>query len=404
MEFAERVKFMKASEIRELLKVTEKKDIISFGGGMPGTDSFPVSEIRKIIKKILNERWESALQYGTTEGFIELRKELTKMMRKIGIRCGINEIIITTGSQQALDLIGKIFINPGDIIAVELPTYIGAICAFNSYQPRYLGVPMDDEGILTEYLEKKIKEEKAKGRKIKFIYTIPNFQNPTGITMSHERRKHLLEISYENEIPIIEDDAYRFLYYSKKPLYPIKSMDKLGLVTYTSTFSKILSPALRLGWVVGREDIIDKIVLAKQGADLCSNAFSQQIAYEYIRSGAIEKQVEKIRRIYKRKRDLMIDSIKKYFPEGTNYTIPEGGLFVWVELPKNLRINTSEIFERAIKEKVAFVHGSAFFVERKNNRTMRLNFSNMSEEKIIEGIRRLALVIREVKNNFNSKD
>lgn len=391
VDYADRVKGMKASEIRELLKLTQDPKMISFGGGMPSPHSFPVKGIQKIADKILKKHGAQALQYGPTEGIKQLRESLINRMKKKGIKCNEDEILITSGSQQALDLMPKIFLNPGDFVVVECPSYIGALIAFNAYQPKFISISMDDNGMDTYELEEKIKEHK--GKPIKFIYTVPTFQNPAGVTMSLERRKHLLEIARKYKILIFEDDAYSELRYSGKPIPSIKSLDKDGNVIYTSTFSKILSPGFRLGWVIADKDIIRKMVIAKQGTDLSSNIFVQYIADEYIRSGMIDKQIPKIKKMYKRKRDIMLRVLKKHFPKGCKWTKPAGGLFIWVTLPSH--IYTKEMFKEAIKEKVAYVHGEAFCVEGKGHNEMRLNFSNTDNDKIEIGIKRLAKIIKE---------
>ncbi len=391
MRYAKRTKMMKASEIRELLKITEKPEIISFGGGMPSPHSFPLKMIDKLTDDVELKHGKIALQYGPTEGFGLLRDALIKRMRKKGIKCKREEIIITTGSQQVLDLVPKILINPNDFIVIESPTYVGALTAFNAYQPRYIPISMDENGMKTDELEKKLKKIKKRER-IKFIYTVPTFQNPTGITMSLERRKHLLEIAERYDLIILEDDPYSELRYSGKPLPPIKKFDKNGIVIYTSTFSKILSPGFRLGWAIGNKEIIRKMVIAKQGVDLCTNTFVQYIAYEYIISGLIDKQIPKIRKMYKKKRDIMLKALKKYFPKGTKWTKPNGGMFLWVKLPGN--INSKKLFKEAIKEKVAYVHGAAFCVDGKGYNEMRLNFSNTDDDKIEIGIKRLAKIIK----------
>jgi 2-aminoadipate transaminase len=392
MKYADRTEFMKASEIRELLKLTEDPEIISFGGGMPSPKSFPINFVKKIIKKVLNEHGAQALQYGPTEGITPLREILIKRMENTrDIRCNLDQILITSGSQQVLDLAPKVLINPGDYIVVESPTYIGALTAFNAYQPKYIPVQMDKNGMKTDELEEKIKENKNKP--IKLIYTIPTFQNPAGVSLSLERRRHLLEIAETYGIPILEDEAYSELLYSGKPLPPIKSMDKNDLVIYTHTFSKVLSPGFRLGWVVGNEEIIRKIAIAKQGADLCTNMLVQFIAKEYVESGFIDKQIPKIRRMYKRKRNIMLKALKENFPDGSTWTKPNGGMFIWVTLPE--KIDTKEIFSDAIMAKVAYVHGAAFCVDNSGHNTMRLNFSNTDDDKIEEGIKRLAKIIKE---------
>jgi len=392
MKYADRTNFMKASEIRELLKLTEDPDIISFGGGMPSPHSFPVKIVEKIAKKVLEKHGPQALQYGPTEGITPLRELLIKRMEKTrNIKCNLNQILITTGSQQVLDLFPKILINPGDYIVVECPTYVGALTAFNAYQPNYIPVQMDEDGMKTHELEEKIKTNKDK--QIKFIYTIPTFQNPDGVSLSLERRKHLLEIAETYDIPILEDEAYSELIYSGKPLPAIKSFDKRDIVIYTHTFSKVLAPGFRLGWVVGNEEIIRKIAIAKQGADLCTNMFVQFIAEEYVRSGLIDKQIPKIRKMYKRKRDIMLKALEKHFPKGSSWTKPNGGMFIWVRLPEG--IDTKEMFADAIKAKVAYVNGTAFCEDGSGQNTMRLNFSNTDDNRIEEGIKRLAKLIKE---------
>jgi len=380
---------MKASEIRELLKITQQPEIISFGGGMPSPDSFPVKIIDKISRNVLKKHGPQSLQYSPTEGLKELREEIIKRVGKMGIKCNLDNIIITSGSQQALDLTAKIFLNPNDYVFLELPTYLGAIVAFNAYQPNYIPIHMDDEGMLTNELEEKLKG--LNRSKTDFVYTVPTFQNPSGVTMPLERRKHLLEIAEEQDLFILEDDAYSDLRYSGKSIKSIKSMDKNNRVMYIHTFSKTLSPGFRLGYVIGDEERVRKMTIAKQGADLCTNTFVQYIAYEYLKSGSIDKQVVKIIKMYKRKRDIMLKSLEKYFPKGCEWTKPDGGMFIWATLPSN--IDTRELFDDAIKEKVAFVNGSAFRVDGKGHNTMRLNFTNTDDKRIEVGIKRLGRLI-----------
>jgi 2-aminoadipate transaminase len=392
MKYADRTEFMKASEIRELLKLTENPDIISFGGGMPSPNAFPIKTVERITKKVLEKHGVQALQYGPTEGITPLREALIKRMKKTRkINCNLEQIIITSGSQQVLDLTPKILINPGDYIVVECPSYVGALSAFNCYQPSYIPIGMDENGMKTDALEEKIKANREKP--IKFIYTIPAFQNPTGVSLSLERKKHLLEIAEQYDILVLEDEAYSELNYSGKSVPSLKSMDKSGKVIYTHTLSKVLSPGFRLGWLVANEEIIKKMSIAKQGVDLCTNMLAQFIAEEYIRSGYIDKQIPKIRKMYKKKRDIMIKALEKHFPEGSRWTKPEGGMFIWVSLPE--RIDTKEMFLDAIKAKVAYVNGAAFCVDGSGRNCMRLNFSNTDDDKIEEGIKRLAKIIKE---------
>lgn len=393
MKYADRIKGMKASEIRELLKVVQDPTIISFGGGMPSPDSFPVKDIKKITAKVLKEHGKQALQYGTTEGLENLRKSIAKEMKKVGIKCSKDEILITTGSQQALDIIAKVFLNPKDFVAVENPTYLGALTAFNSYQARYVPIQMDKEGMITDELEKKLAECKKQKKQVKFIYTVPTFQNPSGLSLSLKRRKHLLEIAAKHKIPIVEDDPYSELRYSGKPLPSLKKLDRKNLVIHFGTFSKNLSPGFRLGWVVADKKTIRKFVIAKQGIDLCSNVVCQYIADEYLRSGLVEKHLKKVRRMYKRKRNIMLKALKKHFPKEARWVKPEGGLFLWVTLSG--KIDTEKIFWKAPKQgKVAFVHGAAFCSDEKGHNMLRLNFSNTDDDKIEKGIKRLARILK----------
>jgi 2-aminoadipate transaminase len=392
MKYADRTKFVKVSEIREILKLTENPDIISFGGGMPSPKSFPIRFIKKALNDILDKKGPQALQYGPTEGITPLREAIIKRMKKTrDIKCDLDQIIVTTGSQQVLDLTSKILVNPGDRVIVECPTYVGALTAFNIYQEHYIPVPMDKDGMRTDILEDKIR---ACGRKpIKLIYTIPLFQNPMGVSLSLERKKHLLEISEKYDIPILEDEAYSELIYSGKVPPPLKSMDRNDMVIYTHTFSKFLSPGFRLGWVVADPETIKKIAIAKQGADLCANMLVQFVAEEYLRSDLIDKQIVKIRKMYKKKRDIMLDALEKHFPDGSSWTKPDGGMFIWATLPKD--IDTREMFPDALKEKVVYVNGAAFCTDGSGRNCMRLNFSNTDDDKIEEGIQRLAKVIKD---------
>ncbi|MFH1474210.1 MAG: PLP-dependent aminotransferase family protein [Candidatus Aenigmatarchaeota archaeon] len=390
MKYADRIKKMKASEIRELLKITQHPEIISFAGGLPSPDSFPVDIIKKISDKILKEHGPQALQYGPTEGIGELRSTIVRRLRKEGIKCYEDEVMITSGSQQVLSLTAEIFLNPKDYVVIESPTYIGALVAFNAYQPKYIHVSMDDNGMIISELERKLRG--IKKSKIDFIYTVPTFQNPSGITMSLERRKQLLEIAEKHDLMILEDDAYSNLRYSGKCVPSIKSLDKNRRVIYTHTLSKSLAPGFRLGYVVAEREKLRKMAIAKQGADLCGNIFVQYIANEYIKSGLIDKQEYKIIKMYRKKRDIMLKALEKHFPKGCKWTHPDGGMFIWVTVPS--KIDTRDLFVDAIHEKVAFVHGAAFRVDGKGHNTMRLNFSNTDDKKIEVGIKRLGNLIK----------
>jgi 2-aminoadipate transaminase len=392
--FSSRAKKFRKSEIRELLKVTQIPGIISFAGGLPNPEAFPIKIIHKCIDNIFKKDIDKALQYGTTDGLVQLRGAIAERMKKNKkIDCEINDILITSGSQQALLLAGLCFLDPGDTYLTTVPAYLGAIQSFSALEANCESIPMNSYGIDIDSLRRNLERLRRTRINPKFIYTVPNFQNPSGETMSLNHRKELLKIASEYDFLIIEDDPYGELYFEGTSIPTIKSFDSKGRVIYTSTFSKILAPGFRLGWVTASKEILDKFILAKQAADLCSNVFSQYVAYEYIHSGYLDKHIEKIRVIYKRKRDIMIKSIKQYFPKEVNWTVPGGGMFIWITLPK--RIDTRLMFQKAIGKKVAYVVGDAFYPEGKDYNSFRLNFSYSDDKTIKEGIRRLSEVIKE---------
>ncbi|HWR63374.1 MAG TPA: PLP-dependent aminotransferase family protein [Candidatus Thermoplasmatota archaeon] len=384
---------MRKSEIRELLKVTQDPEIISFAGGLPNPLSFPIQDIKIIVQNVLNNHGKVALQYGATQGINELREAIAERSRKEGMTKGTSpdNIMITSGSQQALDAVGKIFLNPGDIAMVGLPSYLGGINAFRSYEANLVGVPLDKEGMQVDLLEEKIKELIKQDMVVKFIYTIPTFQNPAGTVLPESRRKKLLDIAHEYNLVIIEDDPYGKLRYDIPAIKPIKAFDDEGRVIYMSTFSKILAPGFRLAWIIAPEDVMRKLALCKQAQDLCTAPFSQYIAHEFIKSGSMDLHIMKICEMYKPKRDIMMDSMKKYFPEGYICNKPKGGMFAWVTLPE--QIDTEAMFLDAFKEKVAYVHGKAFCVDGGGSSSMRLNFSYSTNEQLDIGMKRLGTVI-----------
>jgi len=393
--FAQRTGRMQSSAIRELLKLTAVPDIISFAGGLPAPEVFPIEKFKAACNKVLDECGEIALQYGTTEGYTPLREMISRHSTRIGIKIKPENVLITSGSQQALDLIGKIFINPGDRILVEQPTYLGALQAWNAYGAEYVTVPSDEDGMITSELRNALRMGP------KFIYVLPNFQNPSGTTLTLERRNELVEIAGEFGVPIIEDDPYGQLRFEGEHIPSVALLDSCqqpdnghytGNVIYLSTFSKILAPGIRLAWVIAPSEVIHKLVQAKQGADLHTATFNQAIAYEVGRSGFIDEHVKLIRTVYKERRDVMLASLEKHMPPGVSWTHPEGGLFLWASLPEPL--NTVDIFESAVKEKVAFVPGTSFYALGGGENTMRLNFSNSCPEKIEEGISRLGKVVK----------
>lgn len=385
---------MRASEIRELLKVTQVPEMISFAGGLPNPEAFPVEVIHECIEDIFKKDIKNALQYGTTEGLTQLRGVLAdRMKKKKHIDCELHDIIITSGAQQALFLIGLCFLDPGDTYLTNVPAYLGAVQAFGAMEANCESIPMNDEGIDIDSLRRNLERLRRTGINPKFLYTVPTFQNPSGETMSLKHRKELIDIASEYDFIIVEDDPYSDLIFEGKPIPSIKSFDKKGRVIYLSTFSKILAPGLRVGWMIASREILEKITLAKQAADLCTNSFSQYIAYKYVNGGYLDKQVEKIRGMYKAKRDLMLSEIKKHFPKEVKWTVPKGGMFIWITLPRS--INTSTMFRKALSKKVAYVVGDAFFPDGGNYNSMRLNFSYSDDESIKEGIKRLADVIKD---------
>jgi len=387
MKFSDIAMYMQPSAIRRLLKVTETPDLISFGGGLPNPESFPIKEIKEIFNELIETNGKKMLQYGATEGLTSLNLAISKMLKeRENIVISKDELIQTTGSQEALYMIGKILANPNDYVFSEAPTYTGTISAFKANFIKMIGINMDNDGIDTNVLEKEIRNKKN----AKLIYVIPNFQNPTGITMSLDRRKHLLEIASEYSIPIVEDDPYGALRYSGKKVPSIKSMDKEGLVIYLGTFSKILAPGFRLGYVAANKEVIEKLNLAKQAVDLASSTISQYIAEAYLSKGYLDRQLPKIIELYRHKRDLMLESMDKYFPRGVEWTRPEGGMFLWVT---KKGANTDALFPKALEKKVAYVVGSAFYPDGDNHESMRLNFTYSGDNEIVEGIKRLAEVI-----------
>jgi 2-aminoadipate transaminase len=390
---------MKASEIRELLKwVTQ--NVISFGGGMPDPSSFPVKDIIEVTNYVLSTKVDKALQYGATGGVDELREELIKFMGKVGIKVeGPEDIIITVGSQEALDIVGRLFINPGDYVITESPTYLAALQAFRVYGPRLVGIPMDSEGIRVDVLEDTIRKIMDGGGRVKFIYVIPTGQNPSGITMSMERRKALLDVASRYDLLVIEDDPYGYIYFGDgDPPERLKAMDSEGRVIYLSTFSKIAAPGLRLGWVTASRDIIRWFELAKQSIDLHTSTLAQYIAAELLKRGIIERNIPRIKEIYRTKRDLMLQALNEYMLENVSWTRPSAGMFIWLTVPES--IDTGDMLSVAIKKYgVAYVPGKSFYPNEERHNDMRLNFTYPTPEQIFEGIRRLSLTIKEYLSN-----
>ena len=386
---------LKRSVIRELLKLTAKPEIISFAGGLPAPNTFPKDDLKQVINEIMDNESDFVLQYGTTEGDMILRKRLVEhQYRPIeGMDITTDNLIIVTASQQALDLIGKVFIDPGDKVLVGLPSYLGGISAFRTYGADMIGIDLDDQGMDPVKLEKTLADLKAAGEKPKFIYIIPDFQNPTGITMPEARRVQILEIAKKYDVLILEDSPYREIRFEGDHQKTFFSLDNTGHVMTIGTFSKILCPGFRIGWVIADRKIIDKIVMAKQAADLCTSPFTQRIAARYLEKGLMAELLKSTVEKYKEKRDIMIEAFEKYMPEGVSWVKPEGGLFLFMTLPEHM--DSEELFMKAVEKNVAYVIGSAFYANNGGSNKLRINFSYVDKETIPEGVKRLAEVIRE---------
>lgn len=394
------VKGMRRSAIRELLKYLGQPGLISFSGGFPAPQSFPVEELKGIISEVMEKEATFALQYGTTEGDNLLRTLLVNRYKAAGVDMTLDNMIITTASQQALDLIAKIFIDRGDSVIVGLPSYLGGLSAFNSYGANMIGIPMDDEGEDPEIMETRIKEQIALGKKPKFIYVIPDFQNPAGMTMSERRRQQIIDIAHRYDILILEDSPYRELRYEGQDQRTIYEMEGTGQVILLGTFSKIFCPGFRIGWVVGHPDVLDKIVVAKQATDLCTPPFTQRIAARYIEQGFLDPKINQIKEMYSSKQKVMLESLQEYMPEEFSWTHPEGGLFLMASGPKWM--DTNALLLDCIKEaNVAYVAGTSFFCDGGGQNTMRLNFSYESEDTNREGCKRLGSFLKKAIANKN---
>ncbi len=396
--YAHRMQKMGSSVIRELLKLTEQPDIISFAGGLPAPEVFPVEKFKEACNIVLDTLGAQALQYGTTEGYLPLREMIARHTARFAIEVTADNILITSGSQQALDFIGRLFLNRGDYIVVESPTYLGALQAWNAYGAQYISVPSDENGMIVDELEKALRIGP------KFIYVLPNFQNPSGATLSLERRKQLITLADRYGVPIVEDDPYGQLRYDGDHLPSVVKLDSdmrgsngghyTGNVIYLSTFSKLLAPGIRLAWVIAPPEVIRKLVMTKQAADLHTSTFNQITAYEVAKGGFLDEHVKIIRSVYRERRNVMLETMDEIWPVETRWTRPEGGMFLWGILPQNM--DTAEVFKQAIERKVAFVPGGSFHPTGGGKNTMRLNFSYSNPENIREGITRLGILLKEL--------
>jgi len=402
--FSDRVAGAQRSAIRELLKLTEQPDIISFGGGLPAPETFPHEELAEIAADLLRNHYKNVLQYGLSEGSKSLRQAMCDWLRPQGVEARIDELMVTTASQQALDLLCKAFLDPGDVVFCGLPTYLGAVQAFTLFQVDKVGIRLDEDGMNLDVLEERIAEARAAGKRMKAIYVIPDFQNPSGITMSFEKRERLLEIARREDLLVFEDDPYGKLRFAGEPIPSICSLDTEGRVILLLTFSKTLSSGLRLAVMLARGELMDALVRAKQPTDLCTSKLTQHLAARYMKEYGLDQHLDDIRPIYREKCEAMLAALDEHMPEGEgiSWTKPQGGLFVWMRVPEG--IDTTEMLQSAIEQKVAYVPGSAAFVDGGGKNTIRLSFSLATPEQIDEGIRRLAIVVTEAIERLKTGD
>ena len=389
--FSRRAQEMHSSAIREILKITEKPDVISFAGGLPAPELFPIEDLKKASQVVLDQYGSKALQYSLTNGILPLRQVLAERLRKKGVEVTEENILITGGSQQGLDLIGRIFLNEGDVVVCESPTYLGAIQAFNAYRPKWVTVEMERDGIIVEQVEKAIKKHKPR-----LIYLVPNFQNPSGITLSLEKRKRLIELGQEYQIPIVDDNPYGELRYVGEHIPSLRGLGGDPVIGL-GTCSKIVSPGIRIAWVVAPTNVIAVFERLKQGVDLHTNTFAQYVLYQYIKDGHLDPHIEEIKTAYGHRLRVMIQALEEHFPDTVKWHEPDGGLFLWIELPQGA--SATKLLSDAVEQKVAYVPGKPFYPHEDKDNTLRLNFSNASPDLIREGIKRLGKVFRDkVKN------
>jgi 2-aminoadipate transaminase len=391
--FAGRTKVMRSSAMRDLMAVTAQPGVISLAGGLPDTSSFPAKTFAAQMTRIAQESAAEALQYGPTEGFRETVDCIVEVMGAEGMLPDPEDVIVTTGGQQAIDLLCKALIDPGDAVICEAPTYPGAIPVFCSYEAETIQIECDGEGMRIDELESALERLGGEGRRPKLIYSVPSFQNPAGVTMSLERRQRLVELARARELLVVEDNPYGLLRFGGEALPPLYQLDGGDFVVYVGTFSKILSPGIRLGWAVAPPPVMEKVVLGKQASDLCTSTLTQYFVREYFAEGRWREYIASLVEIYRQRRDTMLEALRTHFPPQASWTEPEGGLFVWATLPPY--IDTSDLLAKALREDVAFVPGQAAYVDGRGRNSMRLNFSGGSEEEIREGIRRIGKVIAE---------
>ena len=389
--FAERTKVMRSSAMRDLMEITARPEVISLAGGLPDTSTFPPETFAALMTRIAQESSAQALQYGPTEGFTETRECIREVMRAEGMDPDPEDVIVTTGGQQAIDLVAKTLVDPGDVVICEAPTYPGAVPVFCSYQAETVQIEVDSDGMRIDELEAVCDRLAAAGRRPKFVYSVPSFQNPSGVTMSPERRERLVALARERELLVVEDNPYGLLRYEGEPYEPLYKLDGGDYVLYLGTLSKILSPGIRLGWLCAPPPVMEKVVLGKQAADLCTSTLTQYLVREYFAEGRWREYVDDLCGIYRERRDAMLEALEDYFPEGARWSRPGGGLFCWATLPSY--IDTTDLLAKALRDNVAFVPGAAAYVDGRGGSSMRLNFSASTPDEIREGIRRIGAVI-----------
>ena len=391
--FARRTQGMKSSAMRDLMAITARPEVISLAGGLPDTTLFPAEDVAALMARVAADASAKALQYGPTDGMEELKDCIVRVMAEEGMDVGTDELLITTGGQQVIDLVCKTLIDPGDVIVAEGPTYPGAVPTFGAYEADVVQVEMDRDGMRVDLLEATLDQLDREGRMPKFIYTVPTFQNPAGVTMALDRRRRLVQIAKQREILVLEDNPYGLLRYEGEALPPLYALDGGEYVIYLGTFSKILSAGLRLGWTAAPRPVLEKLNLAKQGTDLCSSPFAQYFVIEYFAQRDWRSMLGDLREHYRRRRDTLLDALEEHFPAEAEWTRPAGGLFIWATLPDY--IDTTDLLARALREHVAFVPGRAAFLDGRGGSSMRLNFSGVGEDDLREGVKRIGKVVSE---------
>lgn len=395
MRYSNRITKEKNNDLLDLMQLADRPEVISFAGGFPAPELFPLDELKLISKKVLNEDNRCALQYSSTSGYGPLREKIAaRMSRKMGLGIDKENIIITSGSQQALDMSGMVFLDEGDMVLCEKPSYLGAINAFNAYYPEYIEIETDNKGMVIEDLQEKLAKY---ADKIKLIYLIPDFQNPTSRCWSKERRIEFLEAIKDYDIPVLEDGAYSEIRYEGEMIPSLYSLDKTGKVIYIGSFSKIFCPGFRVAWIASRPEILKNYLSLKPGVDLSSSSLSQRYIDQYLEDYDIEVHIQRILDSYKDKRDLVLEKMQEFFPAEVSYNIPEGGLFFWISLPEGK--NAKDLLQEALKDNVAFVPGASFFTSQGRKNTIRLNFSNMDKERLSLGIERLGRAMHKFLQN-----